>query len=157
MGVVLCITEPAANMDLRMDPPVKTGNYVVSYPSTAATLALAFQSLGYAAETGTTQTTHGHGLVHLDNAVNQPTFISFLCLGRQARRALRSARRLSQTPKQQPPLLPFANILLQRLLWILPRASSETRATLWSLTELREHPHIREEQIHPQPSPTPNT
>ena len=70
MEVVLRLTEPAANMDPPMDPPAKRGDYVVSNPSTAATLSLVFQSLRYKVETGTTPTTPGNGLVHLDKAID---------------------------------------------------------------------------------------
>ena len=38
MGIILRLTAPAANMDPRMDPPVETGDYMVSDPSNATTL-----------------------------------------------------------------------------------------------------------------------
>ena len=116
MGVVLHLVVLAANMDPPMDSPVKTSDYVVSDPYTAVTLILGFLSLGYQADTGTTPTIPGHSLVYLDNAIDQPTFTSFLVrLGRQAWHAFGSACCLSQTPIKQslPPLLPFfASLIL---------------------------------------------
>ena len=39
MWIVLCLKAPAANVDLRMDPLVQTGDYVVPDPFNAATLS----------------------------------------------------------------------------------------------------------------------
>ena len=129
MRVILRLTAPVANMDPPMNPLVTTGNYVVSDPYAEATLVLYFQSLGHKAYTDTTPTILGHGLVHLDDVVDQSTFTSSLCTGRLARRAFESARLLSQAPETNPySLLPFANLLLQRLLWVhsnLPWASPQ--------------------------------
>ena len=107
-----------------------------------------------------------HSLVHLDKAVDQPTFTSFLRMGHRARRTFESARRLSQTPKQQSlsPLLPFANLLLQRLLYLLPRASLTTRATSRNLAKFWAHPktggsgffldRLRLQTLHPSQKPS---
>ena len=145
MGVDLSLTAPAANMDPPMDPPVKTGDYVVSDPCTVTTLALGFQSLRYKVETGTTPTIPGHGLVHLDKVVDQPTFTSLLRSGRQVRHAFESTQRLSQIPKQQSlfPLFPFANLLLQCGYCVSLPSFPPTILTLWSLAKFWVHLHIR--------------
>ena len=63
MGVVLCLTATAVNMNPWINPLVETGDCVVSDPSNVDTLVLCFQSLGYEADMSTTPTTPGHDLV----------------------------------------------------------------------------------------------
>ena len=104
MGVILHLTALTANIDSEVDPPVESGEFVVPYHTLANTLALALRSLGYEAESSPTPTTTpGHGLVHLDEAVNPTTYSTLLQSGHLLKRALGSAQRQPQPLNQQPP------------------------------------------------------
>ena len=78
MGITLRLTVPAANIDSEVDPPVDSGEFLVPDDTLATTLVLALRSLGYKAGTSPTPTTSGHGLVHLDEAVDPTTWSTLI-------------------------------------------------------------------------------
>ena len=107
MGVVLCLTAPAAIMD----PLVESGNYMVTDNTTASNLVLCFQHMEYDMEMDPTPTIPRHGLVHLDDVMEKSSYKSYLCTSCSNDALGSSLKHLIQYPYPLP--LPFVNLLIQ--------------------------------------------